>query len=44
MYRLLPLVLICGGIVLAIGHSWGLAAILIVMAVFGLWAMTAYDR
>jgi hypothetical protein len=44
MYRLLPLVLIAGGVVLAIRRVWVLAAVLIVMAVFGVWLMSVYDR
>jgi hypothetical protein len=41
MYRLVPLLLLAGGIVLAIRQVWVLAAVLIVMAVFGVWLMSA---
>lgn len=44
MYRLLPLALIVGGVVLAVRHVWFLAAILVVMAIFGFWLMAIYDR
>jgi hypothetical protein len=43
MYRLLPVVLLGGGIALAVRHVWILAALLIVMAIFGVWLMTVYD-
>lgn len=44
MYRLLPVVFICMGIVLAIRHIWVPAAVLIVCAVFGVWLVASYDR
>jgi hypothetical protein len=42
MYGLLPLILISGGIVLAINRAWVIATILIVMGVFGLWLLARY--
>jgi hypothetical protein len=42
LYGLLPLVLIIGGIVLAINHAWVIAAILVFMGVFGLWLLSRY--
>jgi thiol:disulfide interchange protein len=44
LYRLLPVVLIGGGIALAIHHVWVLAAALILMALVGLWLIGLYDR
>lgn len=42
LYGLLPFVLIVGGIALAIKQAWVVAAILIVMGVFGLWLLSRY--
>lgn len=44
LYGLLPLILICGGIALAVHHAWAAAAILIAMGVVGLWLMSWYGR
>jgi len=43
-YRLIPVVFICAGIVLAIRRYWIPGAMLIVFAVFGLWLIALYDR
>jgi hypothetical protein len=42
LYGLLPLILVVGGIALAISHAWAVAAILIAMGVFGLWLLARY--
>lgn len=42
LYGLLPLILIIGGIALAINHTWVAAAILVAMGVFGLWLLGRY--
>jgi TRAP-type mannitol/chloroaromatic compound transport system permease large subunit len=42
LYGLLPLILIIGGVALAINHTWVVAAILISMGVFGLWLIARY--
>jgi hypothetical protein len=42
LYRLIPVVFIAMGIALAINHYWIPSAILIVLAVFGLWLITMY--
>lgn len=42
LYGLLPLILVGGGIALAINHTWVVAAILIAMGVFGFWLLSRY--
>lgn len=44
MYGLFPVIAVAGAVVLAIDHAWTLAAILLVMAVFGVWCLTMYHR
>jgi hypothetical protein len=42
LYGLLPLVLIAGGVVLAIEHVWVFGAILVALGVFGVWLLSRY--
>ena len=42
LYGLVPLILLVGGIALAINHTWAVAALLIAMGVFGVWLITRY--
>ena len=42
LYGLLPLILVGGGIALAINQTWVVAAILIAMGVFGFWLLSRY--